>query len=59
VNVFVKRSPISFPDIDPVALVKYGKLPDVRKGKITVATSTRSKKQAEEFLNLQLPEFDF
>tara|TARA_B100000927_G_scaffold67159_1_gene52973 strand:- start:8420 stop:9028 length:609 start_codon:yes stop_codon:yes gene_type:complete len=59
VNVVVKGTPISFPDIDPVALVKYGKLPDVRKGKITVATSTRSKKQAEEFLNLQLPEFDF
>ena len=59
VNVVVKGTPISFPDIDPVALVKHGKIPDVRTGKISLATSTRAKKQSEEFLNLQLPEFDF
>ena len=59
VDVVVKGTPISFPDIDPVALVKYGKIPDVRTGKIALKTSVRSKKQAEEFLNLQLPEFDF
>ena len=59
VDVVVKGTPISFPDIDPVALVKYGKLPTVRKEKIRVDTILRSKKQSEEFLNLQLPEFDF
>tara|TARA_Y100000768_G_C23901037_1_gene645084 strand:- start:453 stop:1061 length:609 start_codon:yes stop_codon:yes gene_type:complete len=59
VDVVVKGTPISFPDIDPVALVKYGKLPTVRTEKIRVDTILRSKKQSEEFLNLQLPEFDF
>ena len=47
-DVVVKGTPISFPDIDPVALVKYGKIPDVRTGKIALKTSVRSKKQAEE-----------
>ena len=59
VDVVVKGTPISFPDIDPVALVKYGKLPTLRTEKIRVDTILRSKKQSEEFLNLQLPEFDF
>ena len=59
VNVIVKGTPTSFPDIDPVALVKYGKLPNYKTPKFEVQTTTRAKKQAEEFLNFELPEFDF
>ena len=59
VDVIVKGTPTSFPDIDPVALVKYGKLPNYKTPKFEVQTTTRAKKQAEEFLNLELPEFDF
>ena len=59
VDVIVKGTPTSFPDIDPVALVKYGKLPNYKTPKFEVQTTTRAKKQAEEFLNFELPEFDF
>ena len=59
VNVVVKGTPTSIPDIDPVALIKHGAIPKIPPGSITIDVVGRAKKQSEEFLNLELPEFDW
>ena len=62
VNVEVKGVPTSFPDIDPVALIRKGKLPDspiIDKDFIHLDTRVVSKKQADDFLTIELPSFDF
>lgn len=59
VQVTVNATPTSFPDIDPAAIIKGGQLPHVHKPKISVSVSTRAREQAEEFLNLELPDFDY
>ena len=57
--VTVRATPTSFPDIDPAAILKGEKLPEYRKPKIDIRVGTRAKKQAEEFLNLELPDFNW
>ena len=59
VEITVKGVPTSFPDIDPAAILKGGKLPPVVIGEIEVDVGTRAKEEAEEFLNLELPDFDY
>jgi len=62
VNVEVKGVPTSFPDIDPVALIRKGKLPDTSTFNldgVRVDTKVISKKQADDFLDIELPTFDF
>ena len=57
VNVIVRATPTSFPDIDPAAILKGGPLPDYRKPKITVGVEKRAREQLEEFINLEIPDF--
>jgi len=62
VDVEVKGIPTSFPDIDPVALIRKGKLPDTSTFNldgVRLNTSVVSKKQADDFLDIELPTFDF
>jgi len=56
-NVIVRATPTSFPDIDPAAILKGAPLPDYRKPEITIDVTKRAKEQAEEFINLELPDF--
>jgi len=57
VNVVVRATPTSFPDIDPAAIIKGEPLPPYRKPKISVKVLERAREQAEEFINLELPDF--
>jgi hypothetical protein len=57
VNVVVRATPTSFPDIDPAAIIKGEPLPDYRKPKVTIKVYERAREQAEEFINLELPDF--
>ena len=57
INVVVKATPTSFPDIDPAAIIKGEPLPDYRKPKIKIGVSKRAREQAEEFFDLELPDF--
>lgn len=62
VDVEVKGIPTSFPDIDPVALIRKGRLPDTSTFNldgVRVDTQVVSKKQADDFLDIELPTFDF
>ena len=59
VNVIVRATPTSFPDIDPAAILKGGKLPDIANPPIDIQIGTRAKEEAEEFLNLELPDYDY
>ena len=59
INLAVKGVPTSFPDINPVAMVRKGalpKLPDL--GKVWIDPTVKAKEQADDFLNLELPRFD-
>jgi len=59
VQVTVKATPTSFPDIDPASILKGGSLPSIQKPSVYIEIGDRIKKQGEEFLNLELPDFDF
>jgi len=59
VNVTVKATPTSFPDIDPAAILKGGSLPKFPDAKVVIDTSIRKRLEKEEFLNLEIPEFDW
>lgn len=59
IGIIVKGTPTSFPDIDPVAILKGRGMPDLPKPKIVVDIIARAKKEAESFINLKLPDFDF
>ena len=59
VNLIVKGIPTSFPNVDPVAMVKKGdipKLPDI--GKVFLDVEVEAKDQADDFLSLELPRFN-
>ena len=59
IGINVKGVPTSFPDIDPVAILKGRGLPDLPKPKIVIDIGTRIKKVNDAFINLELPDFDF
>lgn len=62
INLEVKGIPTTFPDIDPVALVRKGKLPDspvFDKDFIDLDVNVVSRKQADDFLDIELPSFNF
>jgi hypothetical protein len=59
VEVTVKATPTSFPDIDPAAILKGEKMRPYRKPQVEVQVRGRKNKQFEEFLNLELPDFDW
>ena len=59
VNVIVKATPTSFPDVDPATILKGGALPPLPKPKVVIDVSSRKKDIKEEFLNLELPDFDW
>jgi hypothetical protein len=59
VNVTVKATPTSFPDIDPAAILKGGSLPKFPDAKVVIDTSIRKKENLKEFFNLEIPEFDW
>ena len=41
------------------SILKGGSLPSIQKPSVVIDISDRIKKQGEEFLNLELPDFDF
>ncbi len=58
VNLVVKGIPTSFPDVDPVAMIRKGELPPLPDvGKVFLDTNVVAKDQADDFLNLELPNF--
>tara|TARA_Y100000385_G_C13106264_1_gene648097 strand:+ start:1249 stop:1854 length:606 start_codon:yes stop_codon:yes gene_type:complete len=60
INAKVLGIPTSIPDIDPVALIRGGKLPELPKvGKVYVEVDKVSKKQGADFFDIELPNFDF
>ena len=60
INAQVLGVPTSIPDIDPVAIIRGGRLPELPKvGKVYIETSKVSKKQGDDFLDIELPNFDF
>ncbi len=61
INAVVKGIPTSFPDIDPIALIKGQPLPPMPKiDKVYVeTTAVKKKKETDDFLNIELPTFDF
>ena len=55
----IKGIPTSFPTLDPVAMIKKGKLPDLPDvGKVFLEAKVEAKDQADDFLSLELPRFD-
>ena len=59
INIAVKGTPTSFPDINPVAMVRKGALPELPDlGKVWIDPTVKAKEQADDFLNLELPRFD-
>tara|TARA_X000000368_G_scaffold412493_2_gene398968 strand:+ start:2627 stop:3229 length:603 start_codon:yes stop_codon:yes gene_type:complete len=60
INLEVKGVPTSFPDIDPVTVIRQGKLPPLPKAnKVFIDPQITKKAQTDEFLNIELPSFDF
>jgi len=62
IELEVKGVPTSFPDFDPVAMIRKGALPNMPKmaGKPRLGDpKVISKKQADDFLNIELPVFDW
>ena len=58
VNLEVKGIPTSFPNIDPVAIIRGGSLPPMPKvGDVYIKPTIKAKEQADDFLNLELPTF--
>ena len=58
VNLEVKGIPTSFPNIDPVAILRGGSLPPMPKvGDVYIKPTIKAKEQADDFLNLELPTF--
>ena len=60
IDLTVIGVPSSFPDIDPVAIIRGNPIPEMPSiDNIYIDKNVRSKEQAEEFLNIELPNFDF
>ena len=62
INVEVKGIPTTFPDIDPVGVIRKGKLPDspvFDKDFVDLDVNVVSRKQADDFLDIELPSFNF
>ena len=60
IDLTVKGIPTSFPDIDPVAIIRGNPVPEMPSiDNVYIDKNVRSKEQAEEFLNIELPNFDF
>ena len=60
INAQVLGVPTSIPDIDPVAIIRGGKLPELPKvGRVYVEVDKVVKKQGDDFLDIELPNFDF
>ena len=60
VNAVVKGIPTSFPDIDPVSILRGGPTPQLPKiGDVYIETSVQAKKQTDDFLDIELPTFDW
>ena len=60
VNLEVKGVPTSFPNVDPVAMIKGGELPKLPSiDGFTIEPEVISKAQADDFLQLELPTFDW
>ena len=60
VNAVVKGVPTSFPDIDPVSILRGGPTPQLPKiGDVYIETSVQAKKQTDDFLDIELPTFDW
>ena len=60
VHAVVKGVPTSFPDIDPVSILRGGPTPQLPKlDKVYIETSVQSKKQTDDFLDIELPTFDW
>lgn len=60
VNVEIKATPTSLPDIDPVAILRGGAIPEFPTSIETyIETSKVNKKATDDFLNIELPTFDF
>jgi hypothetical protein len=60
VKVEVKATPTSIPDIDPVAIIRGGAIPEFPKSiDAYIETSKVNKKATDDFLNIELPTFDF
>lgn len=60
IGLVVKGVPTSFPTLDPVMMLKKGKLPDLPEvGTVFLEAKRESKDQADDFLTLELPRFDF
>jgi len=57
VGIVVQGTPTSFPDIDPAEILKGEPLPDYKVPDIVIDVKVRAKQQAEEFFNLELPDF--
>ena len=55
----LKGVPTSFPEIDPVALLKGGKLPDFPKFEFDLEVEAITKEATDEFLQFDLPKFGF
>ena len=55
----LKGVPTSFPEIDPVALLKGGKLPDFPKSEFDLEVEAITKEATDEFLQFDLPKFGF
>ena len=60
VNLEVKGVPTSFPNVDPVAMIKGGDLPKLPSiDGFKIEPEVISKAQADDFLQLELPTFDW
>ena len=60
IGVVVKGIPTSFPSLDPVMMIKKGGLPDLPDvGTVFLEAKRESRDQADDFLTLELPRFNF
>lgn len=59
VDMVVKGRPITFPDISPQGILKGQGLPEIKKGNVWFDVKRSSRRQSEEFFNLEIPEFDW
>ena len=60
VNVAVLGVPTTIPDIDPVAILRGGSLPELPKvDKVYVEVTKVVENQGKDFLDIELPNFDF
>tara|TARA_Y100000361_G_scaffold44407_1_gene38431 strand:+ start:7226 stop:7825 length:600 start_codon:yes stop_codon:yes gene_type:complete len=55
VQVTVKGTPTSFPEVDAVALLKGGDLPEYKKPKLQYDITKRTKEATDSFLKVKMP----